>query len=110
MQGNIVSFDDDGEASSDGSNSSNTESENDDNYGKFQTTDDFTNGQAQDSSNLSINLDITAIFAYISNLTNDGANYKFKEPVLDHQASCERLRPVLPGLKSVMNGELMQNF
>lgn len=40
-----------------------------------------------------LNLDITAMIAYVSALTNGFANYIFKEPILSQQAEWERLRP-----------------
>ncbi len=40
-----------------------------------------------------LNLDITAMIAYVSALTNGFANYIFKEPILSQQAEWERERP-----------------
>ena len=40
-----------------------------------------------------LNLDITAMIAYVSALTNGCADYVFKEPILSQQAEWERLRP-----------------
>lgn len=50
-----------------------------------------------DESNIDkINLDVSAMIAYVSALTNGHANYEFKVPVLTQQAEWERERPVKP--------------
>uniref|UniRef100_A0A915HJ82 DUF1308 domain-containing protein n=1 Tax=Romanomermis culicivorax TaxID=13658 RepID=A0A915HJ82_ROMCU len=54
---------------------------------------------------MSINLDITALFAFVSNLTNGYANYRFKSPMLNEQAQFERDRPALPFLNSIIEGK-----
>ena len=41
-----------------------------------------------------LNLDITAMIAYVSALTNGFCKVAFKEPILSQQAEWERLRPV----------------
>ncbi len=51
-----------------------------------------------------LNLDITAIFAWVSELTNGGSNFKFQEPLLDEQAAWERQRPVLLHLRKITEG------
>lgn len=45
-----------------------------------------------------LNLDITAMIAYVSSLTNDKKEWKFKEKILKEQAEWERQRPVKPFL------------
>ena len=45
-----------------------------------------------------LNLDITAMIAYVSALTNGHADHEFTEPILAEQASWERERPVKPVL------------
>ena len=45
------------------------------------------------SNSGTLNLDITAMIAYVSALTNGFANFVFKEPILSQQAEWERLRP-----------------
>jgi hypothetical protein len=45
-----------------------------------------------------LNLDITAMIAYVSALTNGQANFQFQEKILTQQASWERSRPVKPVL------------
>jgi len=52
-----------------------------------------------------LNLDITAMIAYVSALTNGGTNFTFKEPVLCQQAAWERERPVKTLLDSVFSGK-----
>ena len=48
-----------------------------------------------------LNLDITAMIAYVSALTNGFCNVVFKEPILSQQAEWERLRPVKVFLEKV---------
>ncbi|XP_023324903.1 UPF0415 protein C7orf25 homolog [Eurytemora carolleeae] len=48
-----------------------------------------------------INLDITAMIAYVSSLTNGNSNFVFEEPILAQQAEWERIRPVKPFLDKV---------
>ena len=56
-----------------------------------------------DSSRL--NLDITAMIAYVSALTNGHSNYEFKEPILSQQALWERQRAVKPILEELFRGK-----
>ena len=48
-----------------------------------------------------LNLDITAMIAYVSALTNGQTNYVFKEPILTDQAKRERDNPVKPHLDTI---------
>ncbi len=52
-----------------------------------------------------LNLDITAMIAYVSALTNGCADYTFKEPILSDQATWERDRPVKPVLDRLFEGK-----
>lgn len=51
-----------------------------------------------------LNLDVTAMLAYVSGLTNGRCNFKFKEPVLNQQAEWEKARPVKPALDQLFQG------
>jgi hypothetical protein len=51
-----------------------------------------------------LNLDVTAMLAYVSSLTNGRCNFEFKEPILTQQAEWERARPVKPVLDQVFEG------
>lgn len=51
-----------------------------------------------------LNLDVTAMLAYVSGLTNGRCNFKFKESVLTQQAEWERARPVKPVLDRLFEG------
>lgn len=44
----------------------------------------------------SLNLDVSTLLAYVSNMTNGHANYIYREPLLTGQAEWERSRPVKP--------------
>jgi len=52
-----------------------------------------------------INLDITAMIAYVSALTNGRNWFRFKEKILTEQAEWERARPVKPFLDSLFAGK-----
>ncbi|KAK3926793.1 UPF0415 protein C7orf25-like protein [Frankliniella fusca] len=51
-----------------------------------------------------LNLDVTAMIAYVSSLTNGGCHFIFKEPLLTQQAEWERERPAKPLLDEAFNG------
>jgi len=48
-----------------------------------------------------LNLDITAMIAYVSSLTNGHSSHVFKEKILSQQAEWERVRPVKPFLDNI---------
>lgn len=52
-----------------------------------------------------LNLDVTAMLAYVSALTNGRCNSEFKEPILNQQAEWERERPVKPVLDRLFEGK-----
>lgn len=51
-----------------------------------------------------LNLDVTAMLAFVSALTNGRCNSEFKEPILNQQAEWERARPVKPVLDRLFEG------
>lgn len=54
-----------------------------------------------------INLDVSAMLAYCSSVTNGSANlFDFNVPVLKQQAEWERLRPQKPLLDAFFNGRI----
>jgi hypothetical protein len=61
------------------------------------------------STNISIlNLDVSSLLAYVSNMTNGHANFKFLEPLLTMQAEWERRHPIKPILDELFkNKELV---
>jgi len=52
-----------------------------------------------------LNLDITAMVAYVSALTNGEAQFNFKEDILSDQASRERSNPAKPFLDQLFEGK-----
>ena len=52
-----------------------------------------------------INLDVTAMIAYVSSTANGGANFVFQDKFLNEQASCERKHPVKKTLDGYFEGE-----
>lgn len=52
-----------------------------------------------------LNLDVTAMMAYVSNMTNGHCNYVFKQEVLTQQCSWEAERPVKPILERLFEGK-----
>ena len=61
------------------------------------------------SSSNTLNLDVTALIAYISDLTNGGANYTFQEPILSQQAEWERSHPTKPILEELFKGNIQES-
>jgi hypothetical protein len=55
-----------------------------------------------------INLDVTAMLALCSNLTNGHANYAFVQPGLQEQAALERQQPALPFILRTIKGVLVR--
>ncbi|KAJ9598471.1 hypothetical protein L9F63_010867 [Diploptera punctata] len=80
------------------------ESDDEDSY-----TSMTTNSQFEDlgGSEHKLNLDVTAMLAYVSNLTNGGNYFEFKEPILTQQAEWERARPVKPTLDKLFKGKCL---
>ncbi|XP_068631201.1 UPF0415 protein C7orf25 homolog isoform X2 [Battus philenor] len=54
-----------------------------------------------------LNLDVTAMMAYVSNMTNGHHNYVFKQEVLTQQAAWEAERPVKPILERLFQGKML---
>ncbi|KAI8424099.1 hypothetical protein MSG28_002706 [Choristoneura fumiferana] len=52
-----------------------------------------------------LNLDVTTMMAYISNMTNGHCHYKFKQEVLTQQCEWEAERPVKPILEKIFAGK-----
>lgn len=52
-----------------------------------------------------LNLDITAMIAYVSALTNGHTDYQFQEKILTQQAEWERQNPVKPVLDDLFKGK-----
>ncbi|CAG9559848.1 unnamed protein product [Danaus chrysippus] len=62
----------------------------------------------QDHRDLNIlNLDVTAMMAYVSNMTNGSCNYIFQQPVLTQQAEWEAERPVKPILEKLFENKTL---
>nr|CAG4652142.1 EOG090X0CWG [Triops cancriformis] len=53
----------------------------------------------------SVFLDITAMIAYVSSLTNGGANFRFPRPIYNQQAEWERSCPTKPQLDELFSGK-----
>ncbi|XP_050669969.1 UPF0415 protein C7orf25 homolog isoform X2 [Leptidea sinapis] len=54
-----------------------------------------------------LNLDVTAMMAYVSNMTNGHCNYIFKQEVLTQQSAWESERPVKPILEKLFEGKTL---
>lgn len=52
-----------------------------------------------------LNLDITTMLAYISELSNGGINTKFNERLLNEQLENEKISPILPFLEKIFEGK-----
>lgn len=55
--------------------------------------------------NSKLNVDITTMLAYVSELSNGGSNFRFNEKLLDEQAAAERKEPILPTLDKIFEGK-----
>jgi len=55
-----------------------------------------------------LNLDVSALLAYVTNMANGYNNYVYREPLLTQQAEMERKRPIKPILENLFRDkELM---
>ncbi|XP_049869768.1 UPF0415 protein C7orf25 homolog [Pectinophora gossypiella] len=54
-----------------------------------------------------LNLDVTAMMAYVSNMTNGHCNYVFKQEVLTQQSEWDAERPVKPILDKLFEGKTL---
>lgn len=52
-----------------------------------------------------LNIDITTLIAYVSELSNGGAHHKFNEQLLENQAATERKEAIKPTLDSIFEGK-----
>lgn len=58
------------------------------------------------STNITLlNLDVSTLLAYVTNMTNGYANFEYIEPLLTMQAEWERTRPLKPVLDSLFQGK-----
>lgn len=64
-----------------------------------------TQSYQQDYSKL--NVDITTMLAYVSELSNGGVNWRFNEKLLEEQRATERKEPIKPILDKVFEGKEM---
>lgn len=64
-------------------------------------TNCYSKSRALSVDESTLNLDITAMIAYVSALTNGHTNYVFQEAILTDQAKRERYNPVKPELDSI---------
>lgn len=107
--GDIIDIENDDEDLSASETSSDSESEKSDSFeDQNQANCNATTLQSISTviNEPSINLDITAFFALISNLTHGHCNYQFeKSLILDEQAAWERKNPVLSGLQKLIEGK-----
>lgn len=68
------------------------------------TLSDITKSNKRYNVIRKLNLDVSTMIAYASNLTNGHCNYIYREPLLTEQAEWERLRPVKPILDNLFQG------
>ncbi|KAL0832597.1 hypothetical protein ABMA28_000795 [Loxostege sticticalis] len=54
-----------------------------------------------------LNLDVTAMMAFVSNMTNGHCNYVFQQEVLTQQSAWEAERPVKPVLERLFEGKTL---
>jgi len=68
---------------------------------EFDAEEDVQNGV----DDTKVNLDITAMIAYVSAMTNGRNWFKFQEKILTEQSEWERQRPVKPVLDQIFDGK-----
>lgn len=78
-------------------------------------TEEFKENPVLDMVNLSppsiteeiqiLNLDVSTLLAYVSNMTNGYNHFIYREPLLTQQAEMERKRPVKPILEKLFKGK-----
>ncbi|CAK1545915.1 unnamed protein product [Leptosia nina] len=75
----------------------------------FETTANHTlanlSNNVDESGITTLNLDVTAMMAYVSNMTNGHCKYVFKQDVLTEQAAWDAERPVKPILNKLFEGK-----
>ena len=59
----------------------------------------------EDYESFKLNIDITTMLAYVSELSNGGTNCRFNEKLLEEQAMTERKEPIKPILDKVFEGK-----
>lgn len=52
-----------------------------------------------------LNLDVSTLLAYVTNMTNGYSNFVYREPLLTQQAEMERKRPVKPIIEELFKGK-----
>lgn len=94
VDGVIVNIEEVDEYSDEESESDDEESDDDD--------DEWTEPEFDENVDTTrLNLDITAMIAYVSALTNEDKKLRFNEKILNDQAEWERRRPVKPVLENL---------
>lgn len=70
----------------------------------------FECDESADITNVStLNIDITTLLAYISNVCNGNCNWIFREGILTEQAEKERQAPLKPVLDNLFKGNYIYN-
>lgn len=77
-----------------------------DEYINQESIDDVPSGKEHPEIN-TLNLDVTAMMAYVSNMTNGHCDYVFKQKVLTEQCEWEAARPVKPVLERLFEGKTL---
>lgn len=77
------------------------------NNSKKQTIEEASQCIQEHAELNTLNLDVTAMMAYVSNMTNGHCNYIFKQDVLTQQAAWEAERPVKPILDKLFEGKTL---
>ncbi|XP_015511997.2 UPF0415 protein C7orf25 homolog [Neodiprion pinetum] len=54
-----------------------------------------------------LNLDVSTLLAYVTNMVNGHTHFKYREPLLTMQAEWERSRPVKPILDQIFQGKTL---
>ena len=74
---------------------------------EWYATADLLSLHFDDLEQTKVNLDITALVALVSSITNDNDNFEFEDEILNTQGEQERLEPLLPILNSFLQGKVL---
>jgi hypothetical protein len=104
VEGEILELEDDFDASDPDTSSDEEEQEDEFDSEACSEVDNLENIKLDETR---LNLDITAMIAYVSNLTNGRTNFDFKEKILSEQADWEQKSPVKPFLDQIFDNKAL---
>ena len=74
---------------------------------EFDVNENLDDKETNDFDHDTLNLDITAMVAYVSALTNGHTQYQFLESLMNQQAEWERIKPAKPMLDAMFKDKYL---